>query len=636
MSVLGSTTYYPNIGLATLVPGDFDILSQPFFTVADPQNNPERIPRWTKPYQDPAGTGLIVTSSAPVYNADGIFKGVIGIDMQLARISENISQIEIGKTGFAFLVDETGHILAMPPEGYALFGLQPEEVPVNESPKETILGQGSADLQTVTTRLVNGESEVSTVVINDVETYIAFAPLNTPGYSLGVIVPVSELNTTIVTSRQEVQNKTTSLFQAAILILIGLLVGAVFLSIGMSQVIAAPLNRLTQTAEQISSGNLSARAVVASQDESGILASAFNRMADQLNETLSSLEQRVAERTKALATSTEISRRLSTILDQKQLVIEVVEQVKNAFNYYHAHIYLINETGEELLMAGGTGEAGQSLLARGHKISKGKGLVGRAAETNISVLASDTTKDPTWLPNSLLPETKSEVAVPISIGNKVLGVLDVQNNVTDGLKQEDADLLQSIASQVAVALQNIRQYENTQKIASDMGVVANVSIATSTITEPGHLLQNVVDLSKKSFNLYHAHIYLLNEAGDSLELTSGAGEVGKQMVSEKRSITLDSEQSLVARAARTHEGVVVNNVTAVTDFLPHPLLPDTRSEMAVPMIVAGKVIGVLDVQSELVNRFTDVDVSIQTTLASQVAVALQNALLLTITTSGGT
>jgi len=625
MSVLGSTTYYPNIGLATLVPGDFDILSQPFFTVADPQNNPERIPRWTKPYQDPAGTGLIVTSSAPVYNADEIFKGVIGIDMQLARISENISQIEIGKTGFAFLVDETGHILAMPPEGYALFGLQPEEVPVNESPKETILGQGSADLQTVTTRLVNGESEVSTVVINGVETYIAFAPLKTPGYSLGVIVPVSELNTTIVTSRQEVQNETTSLFQAAILILIGLLVGAMFLSIGMSQVIAAPLNRLTQTAEQISSGNLSARAVVASQDESGILASAFNRMADQLNETLSSLEQRVAERTKALATSTEISRRLSTILDQKQLVIEVVEQVKNAFNYYHAHIYLINDTGEELLMAGGTGEAGQSLLARGHKISKGKGLVGRAAETNISVLASDTTKDPTWLPNSLLPETKSEVAVPISIGNKVLGVLDVQNNVTDGLKQEDADLLQSIASQVAVALQNIRQYENTQKIAADMGVVANVSIATSTITEPGHLLQNVVDLSKKSFNLYHAHIYLLNEAGDSLELTSGAGEVGKQMVSEKRSITLDSEQSLVARAARTHEGVVVNNVTAVTDFLPHPLLPDTRSEMAVPMIVAGKVIGVLDVQSEMVNRFTDVDVSIQTTLASQVAVALQNA-----------
>jgi GAF domain-containing protein len=96
------------------------------------------------------------------------------------------------------------------------------------------------------------------------------------------------------------------------------------------------------------------------------------------------------------------------------------------------------------------------------------------------------------------------------------------------------------------------------------------------------------------------------------------------MVSEKRSIALDSERSLVARAARTREGVVVNDVTAAPDFLPNPLLPDTRSEMAVPMIVAGKIIGVLDVQSETINRFTDVDVSIQSTLASQVAVALQN------------
>jgi len=81
----------------------------------------------------------------------------------------------------------------------------------------------------------------------------------------------------------------------------------------------------------------------------------------------------------------------------------------------------------------------------------------------------------------------------------------------------------------------------------------------------------------------------------------------------------------VARAARTREGVVVNDVTLAPDFLPNPLLPDTRSEMAVPMLVANKVVGVLDVQSDQVNHFTDVDVSIQTTLASQVGVALQNA-----------
>jgi len=265
------------------------------------------------------------------------------------------------------------------------------------------------------------------------------------------------------------------------------------------------------------------------------------------------------------------------------------------------------------------------MLAQFHKVAKGRGLVGRAAETNKAVLVSDTSKNPEWVPNPLLPDTKSEIAIPISIGNEVLGVLDVQQNSVDGLKREDVDTLQSIANQVASALQNIRQYENTQKIASDMGVVATVGIATSTITDSQTLLQEVVDLSKKSFNLYHSHIYLLDKTGAMLELAAGAGEVGKRMVAEGRSIPFDSEQSLVARAARSGEGVVINDVTLAPDFLPNPLLPNTRSEMAVPMIVAEKVIGVLDVQSDMVNRFTDVDVSIQTTLASQIAVALQNA-----------
>jgi len=211
------------------------------------------------------------------------------------------------------------------------------------------------------------------------------------------------------------------------------------------------------------------------------------------------------------------------------------------------------------------------------------------------------------------------------VGGKVIGVFDVQSDTVGRFGESDINIQITLAAQVATSIQNVRSFESTQKIASDMGVVAAVGIATSTITDSQKLLQEVVDLSKKSFKLYHAHIYLLNEAGDTLELTAGAGEVGKQMVSEKRKIPLDSEQSLVARAARTHEGVVVNDVTLAPDFLPNPLLPDTRSELATPMIAAGKVIGVLDVQSETANRFTEVDVSIKTTLASQVAVALQNA-----------
>jgi len=155
--------------------------------------------------------------------------------------------------------------------------------------------------------------------------------------------------------------------------------------------------------------------------------------------------------------------------------------------------------------------------------------------------------------------------------------------------------------------------------------VADVSTAVSTILETNKLLQEVVDLSKERFGLYHAHIYLLNDAGDTLVLASGAGEPGRQMVAEGHSIPLDREQSLVARAAREKKGVTVNDVTQSPDFLSNPLLPDTHSEMAVPMMVGEQVIGVFDVQSEVVGRFTDTDITVQTTLASQIAAAVQNA-----------
>jgi GAF domain-containing protein/HAMP domain-containing protein len=408
-------------------------------------------------------------------------------------------------------------------------------------------------------------------------------------------------------------------FIVVLLVVVALAAAAAF---GFSLILVRPIIRLTATAEEIAGGAIDTRAEVTSSDEVGTLAEAFNTMTSQLREFIGTLEQRVADRTKAIATSSEVSRSLSTILDREELVRAVVEQVQESFGYYHAHIYQLQ--GDTLVMAGGTGEAGALMLSNGHTVQKGSGLVGRAADSNEAVLVPDTSQDPNWLPNDLLPDTKSEVAIPISVGNRVLGVLDVQQNVAEGLDQEDVDSLQSIANQVAAALQNVDQYESTQKMASDLEVVANVGIATSTITEGGHLLQEVVDLSKQSFELYHAHIYLLNEAGDTLELASGAGEVGRKMVTEEHAIPLDSEKSLVARAARTREGVVVNDVQANPDFLPNPLLPETRSEMAVPMIVGDKVIGVLDVQAEWVDRFTDIDVSIQTTLASQVAVALQN------------
>lgn len=169
--------------------------------------------------------------------------------------------------------------------------------------------------------------------------------------------------------------------------------------------------------------------------------------------------------------------------------------------------------------------------------------------------------------------------------------------------------------------------ETIAQRANQLETVAVVSSTASTLLDPDRLLQMVVDLTRERFRLYHVHVYLANEAWNTLLLAAGAGEVGRKMVSAGHSIPMDAEKSLVARAARGRQAVISTDVHSEEGFLPNPFLPETRSEMAVPMVVGGEVLGVFDVQSSQVDGFSEEDANIYATLAAQVAVALQNARL---------
>ncbi|HRF96473.1 MAG TPA: GAF domain-containing protein, partial [Aggregatilineales bacterium] len=226
----------------------------------------------------------------------------------------------------------------------------------------------------------------------------------------------------------------------------------------------------------------------------------------------------------------------------------------------------------------------------------------------------------------------SALVFPLRSGNELSGIVSI---TWDGARTFDDDfrdimnaLMPVVTSVVAsrqsyVAEEKARQ-EN-QFRAQRLESVARVSAATTTVLVLKDLLERVTNLTKDEFGLYYAHIYLLDETEDALTVVAGSGEEGIALVKAGHKISLKREKSLVVQAYYNHHAILVNDVQEDPNFLPNPILPDTHSEMAMPLIIGNTVLGVLDLQSEKIGYFGEEDVKIITILADQIAIAIQNA-----------
>jgi len=232
----------------------------------------------------------------------------------------------------------------------------------------------------------------------------------------------------------------------------------------------------------------------------------------------------------------------------------------------------------------------------------------------------------------LAEKDRAIVVRDLKVRDASIGKLAVADPERD--PESSATLLNTIAERLSTHIESLRLLDETErgrqqldKRAAEMETVAQVSTAAATILNPEALLQSVVDLTRYSFNLYHSSIYLVNERGDMLELTAAPGKIGQKMLFEGHSIRLNQKPSVIAKCARTRDVVIVADAEDDPEFMEYDFLPDTRSEMAIPMIVADELVGVIDVKADVPNRFSDEDRQTYTTLATQTAVALRNAQL---------
>jgi len=467
----GETVYYPNIDLAAIVPPDFDVTTRPWFTGATESPDLDTKAVWSAPYQDAALNGLVITSSIPVYDDTGEFRGVAAIDVLLTSITQQVSSIAIGRSGYGFLIDKEGKVIAMPDKGFADFNLTKEEMQSGNFDNLSLLNRVPLDVFEVLAKMTSGQTGVRRVAINGINRYIAYQSIPFIEYSLGIVVSEDEVLQDFVATTTTVEEESRKTLFSAAGVSLFLLSLAGLAAYGIGNSVTAPLGKLTKAAEEVAEGNLDTRADVTTNDEIGLLARTLNSMTSTAQGLVSTLEERVAERTQLIERRVaqiqavaEVGKSVAAHRDLEELLTRTSYLISDRFGFYHIGIFLLDARRKYAILRASNSSEGAKMLERRHKLSVGmEGIVGTVAGTGQARIALDVGEDAVYFNNPDLPKTRSEMALPLNAGGETLGVLDIQSVEANVFSEEDIPTLQVLADQLAIAVQNARLLRDSQE-----------------------------------------------------------------------------------------------------------------------------------------------------------------------------
>ncbi len=307
---------------------------------------------------------------------------------------------------------------------------------------------------------------------------------------------------------------------------------------------------------------------------------------------------------------------LNTTLDLNTLMHRVADLVRAVIDYKIFAILLINERAEDLRMRF---QIGHSTEVERMRIKLGRGVSGQAALQRKSILVEDVTQSENYIDAN--PNVRSELAVPLIIKNKVIGVIDIQSEQVGYFTLEHQRLLELVASRMAVAVENARLYTRVSRQAQTLGVLNDISREITSILDPNDLLERIALLLKRVIDFQMFSILLWNQSTQHFE-HSFSSRFGERVIRER---TIALGEGLIGTAAQLREPVLAPDVRKDARYI--EANPEVRSELAVPLVYKGEVIGVLDLEHTRVNYYNDDHQRTLSTLGSQIAISIANARL---------
>ncbi|WP_119066765.1 GAF domain-containing protein [Aggregatilinea lenta] len=327
------------------------------------------------------------------------------------------------------------------------------------------------------------------------------------------------------------------------------------------------------------------------------------------------------EQARQLQLINDVSRQLTAIQPLPDLFRQIVTLIHEAFGYYAVSIFIWNEKTDTIQLRA---SSHADFIASDFSTAPGQGLVGWAATEQQSAVAPNAVEDPRFLPTVALAETRSEVCVPLIVQQRVMGVLDVQSDELDTFGSDDVFMLEALAGQLALAIQEAESYDAERRQTERVNAMTEVARALVSILDIDDLLDEVVDLVTDHLGYDRVHLFL--RVAERLAFRSGSGVNSGRWALEKLSYPLEGK-GMIPLAAREGRPVISGNVREEDAYIPGPGREDTVSEMAVPIRMGPHLLGVFDIQSPEPDAFTEDDSLLIQALADTVAIALRNASL---------